>query len=231
MKRKILVVEDEPDIRDLLTYNLNREGFAVQAEGDGSRAWSLIRKSPPDLVLLDLMLPGLDGLELCRLIRKDPATQKVLVIMLTAKSEPLEKVVGLEIGADDYVTKPFHVRELLARIKALFRRLEYPDLAGKALAYRDLKVDFDRCEVRRGGKKLALGVKEMKILEILAGRPNRVYSRQQILDLVWGDDTFVEPRTVDVHVSRLRAALEDDQKKPEYIITVRGFGYKFGEND
>lgn len=231
MKKKILIVDDEKDIVDLVAYNIEREGYSSLKAHDGRTALELIKKHRPDLVILDLMLPGIDGLEVCRLLRKDPATEKIPIIMLTAKSEPVDKIIGLEIGADDYLAKPFNVRELLARLKALLRRAEIrPGVAAAgSFSWNRLTVNYDACEVRVDGKRIDLGAKEFKLLKFFTLHPGRVYSRDQLLTEVWGDEAFVEPRTVDVHISRLRAAIEPDRDNPGYILTVRGLGYKFTE--
>lgn len=229
MKTKILVVDDEKDIVDLITYNLEKEGFAVAGAYDGEASLRLLKTFKPDLVILDLMLPGIHGLDICRLIRKNRETESLPVIMLTARSEEMDRIVGLEIGADDYISKPFSVRELIARIRALLRRLERQSRQAEKdrFVFKDLRMDFLTYEVSVDGKSVDLGPTEMKLLRFLVEHPGRVYSRNQLLDNVWGDETFVEPRTVDVHISRLRAAIEKDKEDPQYILTVRGIGYKF----
>ncbi|MFA6413600.1 MAG: response regulator [Syntrophales bacterium] len=228
----ILVVDDEKDIVDLVAYNLEKEGYDVLTTGDGERALAVIKSGKLDLVILDLMLPGIKGLDICRIIRRHPETEWLPVIMLTAKGEDLDKVVGLEMGADDYITKPFSIRELVARVRAVLRRAEarkgpVPD-APEVFSSRDLHLDYDACAVTVAGKKVEMGPTEYKLLTFFTRHPGRVYSRDQLLDRVWGDETFVEPRTVDVHISRLRGAIEKDKDRPEYILTVRGLGYKFG---
>ena len=232
--KKILVVDDEKDIVDLVAYNLEREGFAVVRAFDGQAAWDKVRAEKPDLVVLDLMLPGMSGLEICKRIRGDAMTRNLPVIMLTARTDPVDIVLGLELGADDYVTKPFGVRELVARVRAVLRRQEREESAADspgAFTFRGLNIDFDACTVTVNGKKVELSAREFRLLQFLAGRPGRVYSRDQLLDRVWGDEAFVEPRTVDVHVSRLRAAIEPEKENPRYILTVRGMGYKFADSD
>jgi two-component system alkaline phosphatase synthesis response regulator PhoP len=230
-KKKILVVDDERDIVDLVTYNLEREGYETISAYEGYAALELIKKNKPGMVILDLMLPGIDGLEICRYLRKNTLTEKLPVIMLTAKSEAIDRIVGLEIGADDYLTKPFHVRELLARVRAVFRRTEAISRVddSETFSFRELTVNFSSCEVKVGGKKVEMGATEFKLLKFFTGHPGRVYSRNQLLDHIWEEEAFVEPRTVDVHISRLRAAIEKDKGNPEYILTVRGMGYKFAE--
>ncbi len=232
--KKILVVDDEKDIVDLVAYNLEREGFTVVRAFDGQKAWDKVRAEKPDLVVLDLMLPGMSGLEICKRIRGDAMTRDLPVIMLTARTDPVDIVLGLELGADDYVTKPFGVRELVARVRAVLRRQERERSAADSpgsFTFRGLHIDFDSCTVTVNGKKVELSAREFKLLQFLAGRPGRVYSRDHLLDRVWGDEAFVEPRTVDVHVSRLRAAIEPEKENPRYILTVRGMGYKFADSD
>ncbi|MDD5775916.1 MAG: response regulator transcription factor, partial [Candidatus Omnitrophica bacterium] len=198
---------------------------------DGPAAWEAVRTQKPNLAVLDLMLPGLSGLEICKWIRRHKETQRLPVIMLTAKSDQVDKILGLELGADDYMTKPFSVRELVARIRAVLRRSEgqidkdIPEI----FAYGGLEIDFSSCTVAVDGIKVALSSREFKLLRCLTRHPGRVYSRDQLLDQIWGDETFVEPRTVDVHISRLRAAIEKDKEQPKYILTVRGLGYKFND--
>ncbi|MDO8720863.1 MAG: response regulator [Syntrophales bacterium] len=233
MNKIILVVDDEKDIVELVAYNLEREGYQIAKAYDGHQALRYIRENQPDLVILDLMLPGISGLEICRLIRKKPETEGLPIIMLTAKSDSVDKIMGLEIGADDYLTKPFNVRELLARVRAVLRRweirAELEDM--DKVSFKGLAIDFRTYEVTVEGKKVDLGPTELKLLRFFIMHPGRVYTRDQLLDHVWGNESFVEPRTVDVHVSRLRAAIEQDKENPEYILTVRGIGYKFAEKD
>jgi phosphate regulon transcriptional regulator PhoB len=234
MAAEILIVDDERDIADLLAYNLEKEGFATRKAYDGEQALEMLRSRRPALILLDLMLPGIQGIEVCRRIRKHPETATIPTIMLTAKSDESDKVLGLEIGADDYITKPFSLKELLARIRAVLRRAtaEEPkaDRAEK-FRYKGLFVDFLSYEVNLDGKKIDLSPTEFKLLKFLCRNPGRVYSRDQILDHVWGNDAFVEPRTVDVHIRRLRANIEKNPEKPRFIHTARGVGYKFAESE
>ncbi|MGO9136583.1 MAG: response regulator [Syntrophales bacterium] len=229
MPNKILIVDDEKDIVDLIGYNLEKEGFATTKAYDGESALHLVKAAKPDLVILDLMLPGIRGLEVCKFIRKNPETEALPIIMLTAKGDQLDKILGFEMGADDYITKPFNVRELIARVRAVLRRAEArPDSEKREqFTYKGLQIDYSSYEVTVDGVKIDLGPRELKLLQFLTGHPGRVYTRDQLLDYVWGDETFVEPRTVDVHVSHLRSAIEEDKKKPRYILTVRGIGYKF----
>lgn len=233
MKRRILIIDDEKDIVELIAYNFEKEGFSVIKAYDGESALESIKTQKPHLVILDLMLPGIRGIEVCRFIRKSPETEDIPIIMLTAKSDQVDKIVGFEMGADDYVTKPFNVRELVARVRAVLRRWEVRPEAAKAekFVFGDLQIDYGTYEVTVEGKKLEMGATEFKLLRFLAQHPGRVYTREQLLDYVWGDETFVEPRTVDVHISRLRSAIEKDRANPRYILTVRGIGYKFAERE
>ncbi len=228
-QKKILVADDEKDIVELVAFNLEREGFAVSRAFDGKKAWEMVNAEKPDLVILDLMMPELSGMEVCTRLRRQETTASVPVIMLTAKSDPVDKILGLEIGADDYITKPFHVRELIARVRAVLRRSERPkenDLP-EAFDFRGLHIDFGSYRVTQNDRPIDLSSREFKLLQFFTSHPGRVYSRDQLLDRVWGDEAFVEPRTVDVHISRLRAAIEPDKENPQYILTVRGIGYKF----
>jgi two-component system alkaline phosphatase synthesis response regulator PhoP len=229
MAANILIVDDEKDIVDLVAYNLEKEGYNTLKAYDGETAMQLARMRMPQLVILDLMLPGIQGLEVCKRLRRDPSTAAIPIIMLTAKGDELDKVIGLEVGADDYVTKPFSVKELLARVKAILRRAEgrkETDLP-EVLVYRELRIDLKSYEVTIDGKRVELSPTEFKLLTFLARNPGRVFSRDQILDRVWGDESYVEPRTVDVHIRRLRAQIEGGEGSPNYIVTVRGAGYKF----
>ena len=230
-KKKILVVEDEKDVRDLVRYNLEQDGFAVLEAEDGELALALVRRERPALVILDIMLPGMSGLDICRVIRHDEEVARVPVLMLTAKAAEVDKIVGLEVGADDYVTKPFSPRELLARVKAVLRRALGPELERPHETYERgrLRIDFDTYQVFLEGSELKLSLREFELLAFFARHPNRVFERAQLLDLVWGRDTYVEPRTVDVHVRRLRMRVERDDTRPELILTVRGVGYKFND--
>jgi len=229
MQKKILVVDDEKDIVDLIVYNLEKEGFATIRAHDGETALDLAKAKKPDLLILDLMLPGVRGLDVCRFIRKNPDTENLPIIMLTARSDQTDKILGLEIGADDYITKPFSIRELIARVRAVLRRWDERSRIPKTeiFNFKGLHMNYETYEVTVEGQRIEMGPTEIKLLRFLTKHPGRVYTRDQLLDHVWGDETFVEPRTVDVHVSRLRAAIEKDKEKPEYILTVRGIGYKF----
>lgn len=230
-QKKILVADDEKDIVALVSFNLDREGFAVSRAYDGQKAWEMVNAEKPDLVILDLMMPGLSGMEVCARLRRQETTASLPIIMLTAKSDPVDKILGLEIGADDYLTKPFHVRELIARVRAVLRRSERPkenDLP-EAFDFRGLHIDFGSYRVTVEGQPIELSSREFKLLQFFTSHPGRVYSRDQLLDRVWGDEAFVEPRTVDVHISRLRTAIEPDKENLQYILTVRGIGYKFAD--
>jgi two-component system alkaline phosphatase synthesis response regulator PhoP len=229
--RKLLIVEDEKDIRDLVRYNLEQEGFAVIETDTGDRVVDLVQSERPALVVLDLMLPGTPGLDICRMLRANPRTAEVPIVVLTAKAAEMDRIVGLEMGADDYVTKPFSPRELTARIRAVLRRA-YGSEAGQAHDVYEkgrLRIDFDTYEVFLDDKKIDLSLREFELLRFFVRSPNRAYDRLQILDLVWGQDTYVEPRTVDVHIRRLRQRIERDDANPELICTVRGVGYRFND--
>jgi phosphate regulon transcriptional regulator PhoB len=229
IRHKILVVEDENDIRELIRYNLTQEGFAVEEASDGAEALDRIGRRAPDLLLLDLMLPRISGLELCRQLRSRAETARLPIIVVTAKGAEVDRVVGLEMGADDYVVKPFSPREVVARVKALLRRVN-PDTGEPVLQPYEqgrLRIDFGTYEVFVDGNRKELALREFELLRFFVQHPLRVYSREQLLDLVWGRDTYVEPRTIDVHVRRLRQQIERDDSKPELILTVRSVGYRF----
>jgi phosphate regulon transcriptional regulator PhoB len=228
IKTKILVVEDEADIRELVRVHLEQEGFAVLEAEDGKRALELIRTQRPALVILDLMLPEIPGLEVCRLLRVKEDTATLPILMLTARTSEVDRVLGFEMGADDYVAKPFSPRELMARVKALLRRAHGSEVDRPHEIYEKgrLWMDFDTYEVTLDGRVLRLTLREFELLKFFAMHPNRVFDRQQLLNLVWGPDVYVDPRTVDVHIRRLRMAIERDEAAPEVIVTVRGVGYK-----
>jgi two-component system alkaline phosphatase synthesis response regulator PhoP len=229
--KKILVVDDEKDIVELLSYNLKKEGFSVIDAFDGESALSQVKNHRPDLIILDLMLPKMSGFDVCRNLRRNPETARIPMIMLTARGEEMDKIIGLEIGADDYVTKPFSVKELIARVRSLLRRageLQKPS-DQKEFAHGGLKINYTSCSVSVNGKAVNLSPTELKLLFFLSRNPGRVYSRNQIIDHVWGDETFITDRAVDVHIRRLRSQIEKDIENPQYILTVRGFGYKFAD--
>lgn len=227
---RLLVVEDEADIRQLVRYHLQQEGFKVFEAENGEAALDLVRKEKPNLIVLDLMLPGLSGLEFCRMIRQDGQTQHIPILMLTAKAGEADRVVGLEMGADDYLIKPFSPREMVARVKAVLRRSESPiRTEGEVYEKGPMHVDFSTYEVFIRNQPIKLTFKEFELLRFLIQNRNRVLSRDQILDGVWRSDVYVTPRTVDVHIRRLREAVEDDDHSPAWIVTVRGIGYKLDE--
>jgi len=223
--KRILVVDDEPDIVELVSYNLKKEGFDVLSASDGEEALSRIKTDNYDLVILDLMLPGIQGTEICRILRNDPRTQRLPVIMLTAKGDEIDRILGLEIGADDYLTKPFSPRELAARIRAVLRRVGEQSPREKIIRVKDLTINLETYNVSKRGGRVELSATEFRLLLYLVERRGKVFSREQLLDAVWKEEGAVEPRTVDVHVRRLRAQIEDDASEPVYIKTKRGIGY------
>ncbi len=225
--KRILIIEDDRDIVELVRYNLANEGFQVNAAADGSTGLASVKKSPPDLLVLDLMLPKLSGLEICKAIRRDPALNRLPILILTARGEEADRVVGLEMGADDYVTKPFSPRELVARVKALLRRVEPVEEAPRTIEVGGLVIDPSSYRVTRAGKPVTLSTLEFRLLYYFASRPNRVFTRDQLLDAVWGGDRFVTPRSVDVYIRRLRERIEPDPENPVHLKTVRGAGYLF----
>jgi DNA-binding response OmpR family regulator len=224
--KRILVIEDEPTLVATLRYNLEREGYRVAAAGDGEAGLATARSEHPDLVLLDIMLPGLDGFEVCRLLRRETTAP---ILMLTAKGDEVDKVVGLELGADDYVTKPFGMRELLARVRALLRRADSAPATeeGELLTTGDLHLDLRSRIASRDGERLALKPKEYELLLFFVRNQGRAFTREQILNQVWGYDFAGDTRTVDVHVRWLREKVEREPSKPTRLITVRGTGYRF----
>lgn len=226
-KEKILVVDDEPHIVELVRFNLESGGFKVLEAGDGQKAIEIAQTEKPDLILLDLMLPGIDGLEVCRILRQQKNTREIPIIMLTAKSEEIDKVVGLEMGADDYITKPFSPRELTARVKAVLRRSLSAEKSENNIKIGDLFMDIEKHEVLVAGEKQEFTPKEFDLLKLLASNPGKVFSREYLLENIWGYDYLGDTRTVDVHIRHLRQKIEKDSEKPVYIETVRGIGYKF----
>ncbi|MBL4805972.1 MAG: phosphate regulon transcriptional regulator PhoB [Rhodobacteraceae bacterium] len=227
MAIKILVVEDEEALQQLLEYNLSREGFEVTVVGDGAEVITTVAEISPDFVLLDWMLPNLSGIEICRQLRANTETRSLPIIMLTARGEEEDRVRGLDKGADDYITKPFSISELVARIKAVLRRTN-PAIVGDVVHFADIVLDRGTKRVKRNERTIALGPTEFRLLDVLIQRPGRVFSREQLLDRVWGQDVYVENRTVDVHIGRLRKALN---KRGEHdpIRTVRASGYALDE--
>jgi two-component system, OmpR family, response regulator len=224
---RILLVDDEQPVQKLLSYPLEKEGYEVVPAFDGQEALDNFEQGQFDLVVLDIMLPKLDGLEVCRRLR---AKSSVPIIMLTAKAEEFDKVIGLELGADDYITKPFSMREFRSRVRAALRRAEMaPDheIDEEPLSRGDLRIDFAKRLTELDGEAVELTYVEFEILSVLARHPGRVYTRDMLLDRVWGDSAFRDQRTIDVHIRHLREKLERDPKNPEYLLTVRGVGYRF----
>ncbi len=230
MKEKILIVEDDKDILKMVEYNLKKEGYRTVCARDGEDAIEMAHSERPDLILLDLMLPGIDGLEVCKQLKKESKTASIPVIMVTAKSQESDKVVGLELGADDYVTKPFSVRELLARVKAVLRRAQEKDKLPEVLRIGDLSIDFSKIEVRVKDRVVALTAKEFELLRTLIKAKGRMLSRDYLLDTIWGYDHAIEiqTRTVDVHIRSLRKKLKSESR---YIMTVKNYGYRFQEEE
>ena len=220
----VLVVDDEPIVREVVVKYLERDGFRTLEAADGVRARELLAETTPSLVVLDVMLPGVDGLELCRWIR---GRSELPVILLTARGEEADRIVGLELGADDYVTKPFSPRELAARVRAVLRRSSPAAAAGERLAFDDLELDAETREVRRGGRELQLTAKEFDLLWFLASHPRKVFSRDQLMLRVWGYEAALDTGTVTVHVRRLREKIEDMPSQPRFLQTVWGVGYRF----
>ena len=229
-REKIVVIEDEADILEVLHYNLKREGYLVVTSRDGEEGYAKVRRENPDLVLLDLMLPGLDGLEICKRLQSDPVTAPIPVIMVTAKGEERDVVLGLQLGADDYVTKPFSPKELVARVKAVLRRgpLREQRTPGERIARGDLVVDVGKHQVSVAGESVTLTATEMRLLHFLAAHPGRVFSRDQLLSRAIGDHAVVIDRNIDVHVGAIRRKLGAER---EYIETIRGVGYRFRDDD
>lgn len=227
--KTVLVVEDEKDIRELVCHHLGREGFKPTGVADAETALAQIQLRVPDAILLDLMLPGMQGLELCKILRRRDRTASVPILILTAKGEEIDKLIGFELGADDYVTKPFSPRELVARLRAVLRRAEEGPAKGRLRTFENerFSVDFTTYEVRVQGKPASLSPTEFRLLRHFVQHPEIVFTRDQLLDSVWGLETYVLPRTVDVHIQRLRSILEEDPRNPRMILTVRGAGYKF----
>jgi DNA-binding response OmpR family regulator len=223
--RKILIADDEPNLVETLKFNLEKEGYGVVTAADGEAAIAAVRQDHPDLLVLDLMLPRLNGMEVCRIVRRESSLP---IIILTAKTEEVDRVLGLEVGADDYVTKPFSIKELVARIRAQLRRAsESPISISEVLTTGDLRLDAARREVTRAGTPIDLRPKEFDLLHVLMRNRGRVLTRNQLLEAVWGYAAYGQTRTVDVHVGRVRDHIEDDPAHPAYIITVRGVGYRF----
>ena len=227
---KILVVDDEEHIAELINYNLTNNGYKVIIANNGIDAVKVAIEEKPSLILLDLMIPGKDGYDVCKEIRSNSEIRNTPIIMLTAKSEELDKILGLELGADDYITKPFSVRELLARVKAVLRRVSIVEPENNILTFGDLVADFDKREILIKDKKLDLTLKEFELLEILIRNKGKILTRDTLLDKIWGYEYIGETRTVDVHIRYLRKKIEADDKNPKFIETIRGVGYRFNPN-
>ncbi len=225
--KKVLLIEDDRVAAELIRESLAGEGYEVLHITDGTSGLAQVRKAPPDVLLLDLMLPKMSGLDVCKAIRSDENLNRLPILMLTSRGDEMDRVVGLEIGADDYVTKPFSPRDLAARVKALLRRSEPPTEGEKTIEVGKLKIDPVAYRVTRAGKVITLSTLEFRLLHYLASRPNRVFTRDQLLDAVWGSDRFVTPRSIDVYMRRLREKIEADPENPTYLKTMRGAGYMF----
>ena len=228
MSQKIYIVEDEPDIRETLKYNFSNEGFKVFTAPDGEKALSNIKKVLPDVLILDLMLPGLSGLDVCKSIRADDDIRDMSIIMLTAKGEEIDRVIGFELGADDYVTKPFSVRELILRVKVLLKKQRESLVENKLVTFGPIRIDLDAHELKINDKEIVLTALEFKLLQHLVKRKGRVQTREQLLGDVWGYSAEVTTRTVDTHIKRLREKLGNTS---DYIQTIRGVGYRFSNVD
>ncbi len=225
---KILLVDDELPILEAIAYNLKKEGYTVITATDAAQCMEEMRQEKPDLIVLDVMLPSMSGFDICKTLRKQ---SDVPIIMLTARADETDRVVGLELGADDYVTKPFNMRELIARVKSVLRRSAQGELEAEILVAGKLRIDSTRHEVAMNGETITLSPREFELLRFLASHPGQVFSRQVLLDRVWGTEAFVEERTVDVHMRWLREKIEENPSQPEQIVTVRGVGYKFVNRD
>ncbi len=227
MSKKILIVEDESDLIKLLKYNLEKEGFRISYATDGSVALAEARRDPPDLVILDLMLPGLDGLEICRQLRRNDRFAQTPILILSARSEEADRVVGLEVGGDDYVTKPFSTREVVARVRALLRRNERAAPQREKVRRGDIVIDPMAHSVSVAGRLIELSALEFRLLHYMASHSGMVFSRDQLLDNVWGNDRTVTPRSVDVYIRRVREKIELRPQEPAYVQTIHGVGYRF----
>jgi len=226
--RQVLVIDDEKDIVETISYNLEKEGYKVSKSYDGMNGFEAVQKKMPDIVILDLMLPGMTGIEVCKAMKADPKTASIPIIMLTAKGEETDKIVGLEVGADDYMTKPFSIRELSARIRTVLKRCGRKEEPKTLLKFPGLEIDGEQHTVKVSNKEIELTAKEFLLLEHLARNPEKVFSRDRLLDMVWGIDAPIETRTVDVHMRRLREKLG---KAAKYLKTLHGVGYKFSLKD
>lgn len=228
--KKVLIVDDEEHIRELIKFNLKKEGYDTEVAVNGTEALKIIREIKFDLILLDLMLPEIDGLEVCKEIRRNEETSDIPVMMITAKGEEFDKVLGLELGADDYITKPFSIRELMARVKALLRRSNVKK-EESIIKFGDVVVNFKTREVTKGNQNVELTLKEFELLKLLIKNKGNILTRELLLDKIWGYEYIGETRTVDVHIRHLRKKIESDDKNPQYIQTIRGVGYKFTSNE
>ncbi|MGO4896743.1 response regulator transcription factor [Clostridium perfringens] len=228
--KKVLIVDDEEHIRELIKFNLKKEGYDIEVAINGVEALNIIREIKFDLILLDLMLPEIDGLEVCKEIRRNEETSDIPVMMITAKGEEFDKVLGLELGADDYITKPFSIRELMARVKALLRRSNFKK-EENIIKFGDVVVNFKTREVTKGTQNVELTLKEFELLKLLIKNKGNILTRELLLDKIWGYEYIGETRTVDVHIRHLRKKIESDDKNPQYIQTIRGVGYKFTSNE
>lgn len=229
MERKILIVDDEKAIVDILKFNLQKDGYRILEAYDGAEGYEMALREKPDLILLDVMLPNMDGFEVCKKLREQIATP---IIMLTARTEEIDKVLGLELGADDYITKPFSIRELMARVKANLRRTvkeTVPPENENILSFRNLSIDLERFEAKKDGVPLELTIREFELLKFLASQPGKLFTRETLLEKVWGYEYYGDVRTVDVTVRRLREKIEDNAGEPTFILTKRGVGYYFCE--
>lgn len=228
--KKVLIVDDEEHIRELIKFNLKKEGYDIEVAINGVEALNIIREIKFDLILLDLMLPEIDGLEVCKQIRRNEETSDIPVMMITAKGEEFDKVLGLELGADDYITKPFSIRELMARVKALLRRSNFKK-EENIIKFGDVVVNFKTREVIKEAQNVELTLKEFELLKLLIKNKGNILTRELLLDKIWGYEYIGETRTVDVHIRHLRKKIESDDKNPQYIQTIRGVGYKFTSNE
>lgn len=229
-EEKILVVDDEEHIRELIKFNLENNGYRTVCADNGLEALKVAALENPQLVLLDVMLPGMDGYDVCKEIRKNNNISSTPIIMITAKGEEFDRVLGLELGADDYITKPFSIRELMARVKAVLRRTAIKPV-DKSFNFGKITIDFEKHEILKDGNKVELTLKEFELLEILIKNKGRVMTRDFLLDKIWGYEYIGETRTVDVHIRHLRQKIEEDDKNPRYIETIRGIGYRFTSGD
>lgn len=230
LRPNVLIVEDEESIVTMLKYNLEKEGYRTRSTDDGEEAILMIEESKPDLVLLDWMLPSMSGIEICKMIRRNAEYNSIPIIMLSAKGEEADKISGLDCGVDDYLVKPFSPAELSARIRAVFRRIR-PAFSEDTLTFADVRLDLNSCTAIRGSEQISIGPTEFRILQCMMEHPTRVLSRDQLIRKVWGYDTYVESRTVDVHINRLRKALNCNNSKPDIIKTIRSAGYSLKDPD